>query len=340
MYSRLLHRAGEKLKQKDETYSADSLLRPLYDFAREIPNLAGSEGVGIFRSKTVNGYCPLLVPVENLVVVADSFHIKPMMSLLQDRDKFFVLAVSADEVTLALATDVSAEKLAVFRRKPHVWQQFHTQGTEWAHGFGNAWAFLGGAQEDAAGSTRAFFDAINRKIHSGTTHSLIPMVLIGNHATLQLYRQMNTYPVIFEAETDWSQESPEWPEIYEIALHITQRMAKEENFALVCEYLKQYDLGHATDELQSIARSAAMGEVETLLVDLKKKIWGHFNRQTGEIKIAHDRSEPLLDDILDDVAQVVISRGGRVVTLDSHDMPGSSGAAAILKLPRVSKAAA
>jgi len=72
------------------------------------------------------------------------------------------------------------------------------------------------------------------------------------------------------------------------------------------------------------------GRVYQMFVESDRVVPGTLDRRTGEVIM---RSAPSAagDDLLDEMAVLVISKGGQVVMLPSEKMPSSTGLAAIYR---------
>jgi hypothetical protein len=67
-----------------------------------------------------------------------------------------------------------------------------------------------------------------------------------------------------------------------------------------------------------------------LLVEADREIPGHVDPALGRIEFS-DLNHPQIDDLLDDLAELVLSKGGEVVVTPSEQMPVATGAAAIYR---------
>ena len=91
---------------------------------------------------------------------------------------------------------------------------------------------------------------------------------------------------------------------------------------------KARELG--SDNLEQIAESAVAARVATLLVEADRLIPGRLNLTTGEIQLA-DLANSNVDDVLDDVAELVLKNGGQAVVVPKERMPAQTGVAAIYR---------
>ena len=58
------------------------------------------DGLAVFGAKSMFRVCRLRRPVAELTVVADNFHIKPLMRILQSVDRYHILGLSQNEIKL------------------------------------------------------------------------------------------------------------------------------------------------------------------------------------------------------------------------------------------------
>jgi hypothetical protein len=99
---------------------------------------------------------------------------------------------------------------------------------------------------------------------------------------------------------------------------------------LVDEFGQAQSKWLGTDDLTSIGEAAAAGRVATLLVEANHEVPGRIDRTTGRL-VFDDLAHPRVDDLLDDVAEIVLKKGGNVVVVPADRMPTRSGAAAIYR---------
>jgi len=85
-----------------------------------------------------------------------------------------------------------------------------------------------------------------------------------------------------------------------------------------------------SDNLAQIARAAFENRVRTILIEADRMIPGKIDYNTGKIKLGNIK-DPDFDDILDDLAELVIKKKGEVVVLPKESMPCSTGVAAIYR---------
>jgi len=85
-----------------------------------------------------------------------------------------------------------------------------------------------------------------------------------------------------------------------------------------------------SDELPLVAEAAANGRVGTLLVDADQRIPGMLHRATGLIEMPQ-RHDGRTEDVLDDLAEMVLKMDGQVYVLPHDQMPTERGVAAVYR---------
>jgi hypothetical protein len=82
--------------------------------------------------------------------------------------------------------------------------------------------------------------------------------------------------------------------------------------------------------MELTAEAAVAGRIATLLVEADRQLRGRLDRATGRIA-RDDLGRPEVDDLLDDLAELPLTRGGGVVVVPGERMPTATGLAAIYR---------
>jgi hypothetical protein len=101
------------------------------------------------------------------------------------------------------------------------------------------------------------------------------------------------------------------------------------------EVLERYNnlvsRSRALDEVRAIAQFAVQGRVRELLLAEDARLWGTLDRNSGELHLHGEQHDARDDDVLDDLSEAVLARGGDVYSLSPQRMPSMSSVAAILR---------
>lgn len=172
-----------------------------------------SDGLAIFLSREMFRYYRLPLDFDALVVVTDRFHIKPLLPLLSGDGRFYVLALSQNEVRLLQGTRYSVSEVdlegvpaslteALRYDDPEKRLQFHTS-TRTPGGRGERPATFHGhgtGSNDAKANILRYFHQVDEGLHDLLRDEQAPLVLAGVDYLLPIYKEANTYPHLVDQE--------------------------------------------------------------------------------------------------------------------------------------------
>jgi hypothetical protein len=327
-----------------EKYSATQI-KPLLDRFHHLveePLFWQHQWDGLAILATLNSFdiFQLQRPVKELVVVADSFHLKPLLRIAQSSDRFQVLCLdlqkaalyegnrdALDEVNLgnmaATLTEALGDQLTEKQLYKGV-QAGGVGGVPSVHG-------TGGKAEEVDIDRERFFRHIDKEIYARFSKpSGLPLVLAALPEHHSEFRRISHNPLLQAeavAKNPWSLSTDQlrsevWKLLEPHYLARLNQLVEDHRTAVARE--------QGSTDLSDIARAAVAGRVGVLLIEADRVIPGRLDRTTGAI--SEDRlADPEIDDLIDDVAEIVILNGGNVVVVPSDKMPSSSGVAATFR---------
>lgn len=331
---RALVRAAEALlEERYDEKRVRALLAPLAALV-EAPDVfaPGPEGLAAFRADGLFETYRLWPSPPERAVVADSFHLKPLLRCLQDRHRCFVLALGSRSVALY---EVSGRGL-VPRAAPGLPAAPEGAASRGGAPRGGARAGAGGpgkAPGEGEGPRREellrFFRAIDAVLRESLGDGA-PLLVAGEASLLPLYREVAGPRASFETvEGAVDDLGPD--ELHGRVLPAALRALAARDAALVDDFRKARDRGLGADILTEVAASAVAGRVRRLLVADGRPLFGRVDRATGEVTLHAGQTGPQDDDVLDDLAEIVLARGGEVVVLESGRMPDEASAVATFR---------
>ena len=301
------------------------------------------DGLAVLGAKGIFRVYKLHRPVGELAVVADSFHTKPLMRILQSADRYHVLGVNRQEIKLfegnrdALdeihlhhdiprkLTDALGEELT----EPHLTVASYggAGGSQPGMHHGH-----GGKKAEVDGDAERFFRVIDKGIleyHSQP--SGLPLILAALPEHHHMFHELSSNPFLIDESIDIHPDS--LSSIDELREHAWQVMEPRylARLAVLVEQFgnaRSQDLGD--DDLAQVARAAVEGRVATLLIETQREIPGRIHAETGDIEF-DDLEHPEVDDVLDDLMMLALKMGGQAVIVPTDRMPTKTGIAAIYR---------
>jgi hypothetical protein len=305
-----------------------------------------SDGLALFLSSAGMHHYRLPQHFEELVVVNERFHIKPLLPLFTGDGYFFVLALSQNAVRLLQCTRDSFSEVelqgvptsmeeALQFDDPERQLQYHT-GSSSPGGAGKRPAIFHGqgvGVDDVKPNILRYFRMVNQGLHALLHNQNAPLVLAGVEYLHPIYREANDYPHLIEQGIEGSPDRWNAQELHKQAWQIVEPLFIKSQQEARDRY-QQFagsENGKGLNDLKKIIRAAMRGQVDTLFVVTDQQQWGQFDPETDSIQL-HKEPQAYDEDLLDLAAVQTILNRGTVYALKAEEMPEpSSPIAAILR---------
>jgi hypothetical protein len=335
----LLREAEERLLAKGlRSPEAEELLGP----ARELLDDSvfwrhQSQGLAVFLSPGVFRYYRLPLNFEDLVVVADRYHLKPLLPLLTGDGQFYVLALSQNEVRLLRATrhsvseveleDVPKSLANTLRYDDQEKQlQFHS-GTTGGRG-GRAAIFHGHEPDDPKDDILRYFRQIDRGVRELLKGSQAPLVLVGVDYLLPVYREVSRYPHTIDEGVTGNPEGLRPEELHERAWEVVRPRFSEAQQKAAARYSQLAGTGQTSEDIREIVAAAYYGRIETLFAASGIQVWGDFDPDTGQVDL-HEGPEG--EDLLEFAAIQTVLHQGTVYVTNLENIPEDADAVSVFR---------
>jgi len=300
-----------------------------------------SDGLAVFLSSEMFRHYRLPLEFEELVVVTDRFHIKPLLSLFTGEERFYVLALSQNEIRLFQGTRYSVSEVeledvpeslteALKYDDPEKQLQFHT-GTPKRTGKRPAMFHGHGVGiDDTKDNILRYFRQIDKGLHELFRKEQAPLVLAGVEYLFPIYREANTYPHLLEEGIKGNPEEFSAEELHEQAWAIVQPLFLKAQEEAAARYKQLAGTEQASNNLKVIIPAAYRGRVEVLFVGVGTQKWGTFDPGTNMVHL-HQEAEPADEDLLDLAAIQTLLNGGTVYAVEPEEVPDDAPLAAVFR---------
>ncbi|WP_018948852.1 hypothetical protein [Thioalkalivibrio sp. ALMg11] len=340
-FKNLVKALEDSLRQKFASDEIQPLLEPLLALAddREFWNCT-FDGLAVLRDRNRFRVYKLQRPVPELAIVADSFHTKPLLRILQSADRYQVLALNRnemkvfegnrdalDEITPAdgvpqTLTEALGDELTDSRQTVSAYGGSGGGQAPMHHGHGGRKAEL---DDDA----ERFFRVVDRAVlEHHSKPSGLPLLLAALPEHHHMFHALSHNPFLISESLDVHPDALASSDDFRERVWQTIEPRYLERLAgLVDAFGSNKAKGHGSDDLAEVARAAVGGRVATLLIEARREIPGRVDAATGELEF-DDLSHPETDDVLDDLGALVLKMGGEVVVVPKERMPTDTGIAA------------
>jgi len=265
-------------------------------------------GIIIFYSASEKGYLNVQTDINDLVVVADSFHIKPLLRIKNTARGFFLISMSSNAINVLVETNGHLYRLETYRN-----EMIKTNSNK----------YIKTEPKDFIAQTAI---ELNKMI----APYKLPIILAGVKDLIGHMRKFLDHSMMLEESVVGNVEHLKTDDLRTRCFDLLEPYYLKKEM----EAVKQLDFAvrknRAVTYIEDIAVSAVHGKIKKLFVVENRQLWGRINKSNGEIFVSPKQLNSHDDDILDDICQIVLSRGGEVVVLKNASNVKGYIAAAIV----------
>jgi hypothetical protein len=299
-----------------------------------------SDGLAMFFAEDAFHTLRLPLSFDEMLVVADRFHLNPLLPLLTGDGHFFILALSQNQVRFLEGTRHTVDEIflegvptslaeALQHERYEKQLQFHTRAPALAGQ--RAAGFHGHSPgEDEKKRVLRYFRQIDAGLQELLRDERAPLVLFGVDYLFPIYQEANTYPHLLEDGVAGNPEALKPEALHALAWEVVQPHFLRAQQAAQARHVQLARTGQTAHDLGEILPAAHHGRVEALFTAAGVQQWGQFDPETGALTF-FATSEPGTEDLLDLAAMQTIINGGVVYPLQRDELPGDSPIAAMFR---------
>ena len=343
-FGNLVKELESSLLKKCSKDALQPYLKPFLDLAedRDFWNHT-LDGLAVLHAKGIFRVYKLQHRVPELVVVADSFHTKPLMRILQSADRYQVLGLNRHEIKLFEGNRDALDEVQLHEDVPRTLTDALGEEVTDPHltvasygGVGASHAAAhhghGGKKAEIDIDAERFFRLVDRGILAHHAHpSKLPLILAALPEHHHMFHEISANPFLVEDSIDIHPDSlSSLDELRARAWKLMEprylaRLAKQAEAFKAAE-----SEGLGKDDIAQVAKAIFEGRVAMLLIEAEREIPGKINPATGEITF-DNLENPDVDDLLDDLGAFAQKMGGQVMIVPKGQMPTNTGIAAIYR---------
>jgi hypothetical protein len=256
--------------------------------------------------------------LEPSLHVDDHFHLRPILPLIDDEQRFFVLALSQDSVCL-LEGDADGLHEVSVRGLPHdLAAALNTGGRGEAPAPTAASGQPQVVLEGEHGNSRAAQDDLQlflRRVAAAVDKHLegdrAPLVLATIADYVPLWREASRYAHRVEDFVAGNARDLTSPQLHAKAWRIAEPLLRHRREWLHDRLLNATGAGKATFGLPDVVPAAIGGRIEALFIDCAQPRWGRYSAGDHTARV-HDQPQPGDEDLVELAATETLRHRGEV----------------------------
>ena len=341
-FRNLLKVMEESLRQRYPTREVQPLLEPFQALAEDHDFWSHTlEGLAVLGSPGMFRAYRLQRQVGELVVVADSLHTKPLMRIVQSADRYQVIGLNRHEVRLFEGNRDALDEVEPAKGVPRTLTEAlgeeltEPQQTVASYGTGGAepatYHGHSAKQDEVDSDAERFFRVVDRAVlEHHSRPSGLPLLLAALPDSGSLFRKVSRNPFLLADGIDIHTGALPLDKLRDLAWRAIEPHYLARLASLVEAFGEASSKGLGSDDLAAVGEAAAAGRVATLLIEAERQDPGKLDAESGLIDL-DELVNPDVDDLLDDLGELVLKKGGEVVVVPAEKMPAQTGAAAIYR---------
>lgn len=346
-FKNLVRSAEHQLVENGLTETeAKELFQPLleaFDQEADFWEQKQDEGLALFVTAGFFRYYRLPRNFAELVVVTSQFHLKPLLPILTDNGKFYILELSQKEVRLFEGDRYSIHEIEIMglpqnmndalQYDPTAREGQIRSGTAPGGSSQQAGAFHGQGSPDRDDNTqdlKQFFHLIDHALHEFLRDKRAPLILACVEYLMPVYREANTYAHLLEEGITGNVKIEKLQELHQQGWEIVEPYVMQARQAAIEHYQELSDTDKISTDIKETVPAAFYGRVEQLFVAVGVQRWGTFDPIENEIQV-HANAEPGDEDLLDAAAIQTLLNGGTVYAVEPEVVPDDAPLAAVFR---------
>jgi len=340
-FKTLLGKAEGEVASRMGARDANGVLDPARRFLEDEEVWGHSlDGLAVFCAPSFAAAYRVPMPVPEAVIVADSFHTKPLFRFLRQNSRYYVLAVSQNAVSLFQGSSFGAAPVdlgalpADLTAALGVSELDEDEKGKGAHGRGPANLIFHGrgpGKEDRKEILLKYFRAIDKGLHDYLREERAPLLLAAVRYCHPIYREANTYPHLLEEGLDGNYERANAEAIHAEAWPLVGRDLERRVAEWVEKYRSLVGKGLAVEGAEAVAGAVIQGRVWCVLASEDGSLPGRLDRATGQVSRQAATDAAGDADLIDDICEEAWKRGGEIYVVPKASLPTREPIAAVLR---------
>jgi hypothetical protein len=292
-----------------------------------------ADGLAIFLRPGEFRALRLPVRFDELVNVADRFHVKPLLPYFASDGRFFVLALSQNQVRLLEGSRHAVDDVELGDAPESLAEAMHYDDPERelllhvsGGGPGGRAIFHGHGAGDEVDKERLgrFFRDVDRGLLEILRGDRVPIVLAGVEYATAIYRDVSSYPELEHEVVAGNPDRLSAEELHERAWAIVEPRFRATLEADLARFRELDGTGLTARELVEVIAAAGAGRAEAVFAARDEERWGSVS--DGDVRV-HDQRELGDEDLIDAAVVAGLRTGARIHVLPAGEMPAAPTAA-------------
>ena len=306
---------------------------------------AGTRALAVFLSDGFFECFQLPSPAAEFAVVGHEFHVRPLLAIVPEDDRFFLLAVSQKHVKLFQGSYSGLTERTVEAVPENLHEdlsgrsfekayQSHTAASPLSHTKG---AVFHGSHFNKKEEILHFLRSVDRGIANSLKDHRAPLIVAAVDYLFPIYKEANTYPHLADSAIVGSPDLLSTNALHAAAWKVVEEQASKARNSAFALYGEHVNTPLTSSNLRDVVLAASRGLVRFLFIPESGDRWGSI-AQPDTVHL-HASQEMGDDELLNLAAVLTLRHQGSVYVIPRAQLREGADAAALFRFGLGSHAA-
>lgn len=315
-----IEKAGQLLKTKYSSDIALSLMNKLQVLFQQVDFDHNEDGLGFYVSSNVQFHISFPFPVEEKVVVGNSFEIRDVLYKVNYSDPYYALLLTEHGAQLFQG---SWTELEVIKDKqfPIEYEEEYvysppSRSMSYA-GYAHVKSFEKDKSELEMIRYKNFFHRVDKMLNGYLVNN-VPLIVLGAEKPLALFKNTSSHQKQFAGMIAGSYRYFNLKQLSDLISPVIFGYLQDKRAKLINEFIEKTGQHLATSGIQDIWSAAMEGKAFKLLVEKDYRCPGFLGENNYYLYLRPpQRPHMVLTDAVDDLIEMVLEKEGRVFFVDN-----------------------
>lgn len=288
-----------------------------------------ADGLAIFSSEDFIEKFTLPIAFPPLIHISSEFYIKPIIPLLNNDGRFYLLSITPYDVKFYEASKYSIDEIKVDdltpeRMEDRIGYDYEESGRKDKSQSNLAWGATvhgyNAQNRDYKNEVQRFFRAVDKGLEPILHDKNIPLVVACQDYLFPLYQEATRYKNLFEKPVPGNPSDFDMQNLHEKACILLEPYFEKNKNEKLEKYRELDQTQFTSTSIDEIILAAIDGKIDTLFMNNKDDIWGSIDEKEMKVTVEDEHNDTNTS-LMNLAAKKVLENSGNVYFLNSATTP-------------------
>lgn len=315
----MVKQAIDRLEQEYGNKQAQEMIENIRKLAAQVDISRTLDGIALFVSKEVSEKVDIPFRVKERLIIDKTFAVRDLIMGVNRATQYYILDLSLFRARLISCYRDQAVELT-------------ENGFPLESEFNELELNPADFSKEKEKQIKEFFNKVDKKFHSNYNGEPTRLILAGVRKNLAFYHEVTDAENTIIGQLEGNYESVSAHDMGKKAWEVVREKTKKERHAALNDLQRALSARKLASGIADVWRLAREGRVDTVVAEQEYHIAAGLQEDnTLVLDTSNLTDDRIMPDAVDEVAEIVMEKGGKVVFVDSGTLGNHQKIAAILR---------